>query len=264
MKELDLPGFISAGQLKDSASEYVIVDCEPKHVYQRSHIPGAHHSPCRYWKGEGSDKGLLGINDPDLFADLVSSWGIQLDSKLVAYDQSGGLYAARLCWTLERFGFTNSCVLDGGLQAWIEEGSPITRELPQTSESHFQWSPVRDFNVAHHTDLKSAIEKEDVVFWDNRSDQEWGRGRIPGARHLEWSRLNDEAGRLLKKPELLSQLKVLNLQSDAPVYVYCLAGVRAAHGYWVLKSLGYRDVKVYDGSWVQYEPSGLLIEKNVR
>lgn len=253
--------FISASELRSNLTQVVLVDCDLPAAYHRLHIPGAHLAPCRYWKADGSDEGLLGMEDPQRFGTLIGPWGLSNDSRLVAYDSSGGLNAARLCWTLERFGFFNACVLDGGLNSWLAGGYPLTQEPATESTSQLHLAGPTNLNRLTLQDMAHKLQS-DAVLWDDRSDEEWARGRMPGSVHLEWSRLLDHRGLLLSEGDVRELLVNLGLLPDREICVYCQGGIRAAHSYWVLKHLGYERVAVFDGSWAEYSQSELPVVKD--
>ena len=177
--------------------------------------------------------------------------GIAQDRILVAYDHSGGLNAARFGWTLERFGFSDFAILDGGPLAWYDAGLPLSSEPVQTSESTFVFRECDTSNCAFIEDVVSGESR----LWDDRSSEEWSQGRIPGAVHLSWQAVLSERRKLLPRGDIESKLAGLGLAPDEDTIIYCQGGVRAAHGYFVLKQLGYKKIRVYDGSWAEYENS---------
>src|SRR4029077_11444936 len=57
------------------------------------------------------------------------AWGINSDSLVVVYDNSGGAQASRAWWTLRWAGLANVRVLDGGYGAWIAAGRPSSKHV---------------------------------------------------------------------------------------------------------------------------------------
>jgi thiosulfate/3-mercaptopyruvate sulfurtransferase len=51
---------------------------------------------------------------PDQFAAFLAAHGVNKTSRIVAYDDAGGLYAARLWWLARWIGFKQVALLDGG------------------------------------------------------------------------------------------------------------------------------------------------------
>lgn len=257
---MSLSRFIDAADLKAQLHQVVVVDCDLPAAYQRFHIPGAHNAPCRYWKGHGSDEGLFAIDDAPRLAELVSPWGLSEGTTLIAYDSSGGLNAARLGWTLERFGWRDCRVLNGGLQAWHKAGGELTQEEPGESVSEVTFANPSDHTRCSLSQIVSLRDDPNHVFWDDRSEREWQGGFIPGAVHWEWTEVLTSEGTLRERAVLRDELAAQGITPDKSVTVYCLGGIRASHGYWLLKELGYPRVDVYDGSWAEYQTSGNPIQ----
>ncbi len=63
--------------------------------------------------------------------------------------------------------------------------------------------------------------------------------------------MSDNAGMSLKKGEDLKKLYA-KLDPEKETVVYCQSGVRASETATVLATLGFRNVKVYDSSWLDY------------
>ena len=95
-------------------------------------------------------------------------------------------------------------------------------------------------------------DDEFARLWDDRSAEEWSRGRIPGAVHLDWQAVLSSEQKLLPLADVERKLADLSLSLEEDTIVYCQGGVRAAHSYFVLKELGYKKIRVYDGSWAEY------------
>ncbi len=212
--------------------DLVLLDCDLLDAYLRLHIPGAVWSLSRYWKSEPRDDSqIYGLEDPEQFAQLVGRMGIGPDTQIVGYDGSGSLYAARVWWTFNRFGHTKFKVLHGGLDKWYAEGRPLinTNLRPQAVEYPIPAAP-HDDSICRLSDIPSALDDDEHVFWDVRSDGEWTGankrgtqrgGRIPGAVHLEWLNTLESPVRTLKPPsELRAMLAELGITPDKTVTTY--------------------------------------------
>ncbi|HJN92446.1 MAG TPA: rhodanese-like domain-containing protein [Dehalococcoidia bacterium] len=208
-----------------------VVDCDMLPSYQRLHIPNAVWAGSHYWKGDGAnDSGLYGIDDPEQFAKMIGRLGVDNDTTIVAYDGSGGVYAARFWWTLDRFGHTNVQVLDGGLDKWYAEGRPLSRDNVRAQARTFTAQPPHAETCVLIDEVVSRQGDDSHVFWDTRSDGEWlGKnargtqrgGRIPGAVHLEWLNNLNQPVRTLKDPDALrATLTGLGITPEKTVTTY--------------------------------------------
>ena len=182
-----------------------VVDCDVPEQYQRAHIPGAVFQKDHYQKDPDTNR--LHILGPQGFKSLAESLGIGDETLVVAYDNSRGLYAARLWWALNHYGHSNVKVMDGGWRKWLSEGHPVT-DVPAGTPPPVTFTPREDDSMmVTTTELMADYRKPEVVVWDVRSRGEYEGsitrgnrrpGRIAGAVHLEWLELVDGKTHLLK------------------------------------------------------------------
>ncbi len=205
-----------------------IVDCDESPAYQRMHIQGAiglrvHH----YLKGEDG----VHLMPAEQFQRVMSSHGIGNSHTVVAYDSSGGLYAARLWWALDYYGHTACKVLNGGFRKWFQEHRPVTQEQPHVEPAQFTVRPGSDC-ICTLDDVNEASGREDIVIWDVRSAEEYTGedprqnkhgGHIPGAVHMEWLQMTTppaRSGLLLPAEEIKRKLEAAGITPDKTVYTH--------------------------------------------
>jgi thiosulfate/3-mercaptopyruvate sulfurtransferase len=238
-----------------------LIDCGTGSAYHRAHIPGAVplgvHPFIKEDDPEGSDHGVL-VMGPKPFEDLMSRLGVGNDTTVAAYDDISSRDAARLWWALAYYGHRSAKVLNGGWRRWLSEGLPVTFEASVAEPRSF--TAKVDGTVYATADLlKEQYRDPSTQVLDTRSDEEWRgtndrgnrrAGRVPGARHLEWSRFVAADGdrRFLPADELQSLLDAAGLSRERATITYCQGGIRAAHAAFVLALMGHEDVRVYDGS----------------
>lgn len=209
--------------------DLVVVDCDEYPAYLRMHIEGAiglrtHH----YFKGENG----VHVMPPEQFEKVMSSHGIGNGKLVVAYDNMGGLYAARLWWSLGYYGHTNVKLLNGGFRKWFEEGRPVSMETQHIERASFKASAPRDDTVCGLDEVKAAIANDDVVIWDVRSrDEHTGddnrpnkrHGHIPGAVHMEWLDLLAppvRSGLFLPANEIAAKLSDIGITPEKTVFTH--------------------------------------------
>lgn len=255
-----------------------IIDCGwDGAAYGRAHIPGAVRRPGHAYVKQLRPDGKRGtrVTEIDDFRELCQKMGIAADSDVILYDDWGGLYASRLWWVLRYYGFDRVRVLDGGWQAWVSAGAPVSftvPTVPQTEPLHLHPHPER---IISSDDLLEEIGKGSLQVFDVRTDDEYeGRndrgnaraGRLPGAINLEWNLLlenssNQKAVRTLRpEAELRDLIEGVGIDPGRPVVTHCQAAIRATHTAFVLELMGFPPVKVYDGSaeeWANREDTPL-------
>ena len=243
-----------------------LVDCGwDGAAYGRAHIPGAVRRPGHAYVKEMNADGTRGsaVTGPEDFRLLCQRMAIAPDSRVVVYDDWGGLYATRLWWALRYYGFDDVRLLDGGWQAWVEAGLPVSFrpvEVPDVPPLDLAADPNR---IISTEGLVDALDDPDVQIFDVRTEDEYhGRndrgnaraGRLPGAVNLEWNRLLENSSdqkavrRLRSSGEVEALIEGAGLDPARPVVTHCQAAIRATHTAFVLELMGFDPVRVYDGS----------------
>lgn len=247
----------------------VLIDAGEAVAYRRAHIRGAAGLPHPYLKGQADE---LFVMPPEQFEALARRLGVSAASEVVIYDDNASLHAARVWWVFELYGHRHVRVVDGGLNAWLEEGRPLTSAPARRPEGDFA---ARERPEMHCTltDVRAAAESGQQI-WDTRSSAEWAGtesrenarvGHVPGARHLEWIRLMEGPPYRRFRPlaEQRALLEAAGVVPEAATIAYCQSGVRAAFAAFVLRLLGNDQSHAYDGSmgeWANREDTPLVLD----
>lgn len=208
------------------------------------------------------------MNNP-VYGMLVNSGGrsaiareacINPASEVVCYDDAGGIYAARVAWTLRYMGFRDTRIMPGGTRAWRADGHNLTLEEPDCSGEGVP-DIFDESIVAHPQDIIARMDEPHLVLLDTRTVAErqetWhGRlrhGSIPGSRWFSRDQFLDGRGIPLDADGLIDRLGALvDLSDTAEIIVYGLHGTLAALPYYQLLALDRFHVRLYDGSWSQW------------
>jgi thiosulfate/3-mercaptopyruvate sulfurtransferase len=249
----------------------VIVDCVyDQNAYTRAHIPDAIMrlgSP--YIKSIGADeKPKLHVPTPAEFDKLVEKIGIGPETTVICYDEWGSYWATRFWWVLRYYGHTNTKILNGGWQSWVSAGFPITYKTtnPSPVSKPFESQPHEQYIITQNQLLKDYNSPNWLLIDTRTADEYNGKasrsnkrlGHVPGAIHLEWKELidnahNKEAVRVFRPPEDLERIfSNVGITRDKTVVTYCQSAVRATITAFALELLGFPDVRVYDGSMKEW------------
>ncbi len=235
-----------------------IVDLRPN-GYGTSHIPNAVHLENAAIRNPKSPPDFL----PTVaeFAALMSKLGISNTTRVVAYDERGGIYAARLWWILTYFGHTNVSLLNGGWTKWAKENRPTAAEATRIMASTFTAKPNPRW-LATAADVSAAIDKPGVKIVDARTVNEIeGRdlrgikrgGAIPSSIPVYWEDALDPETKTFKSADELRRLYVdRGITPESDVIVYCQVGMRASHDLFVMHLLGYMKLRNYYGAWEEW------------
>ena len=240
-----------------------MVDCDEPLGYDRMHITGAMKIPVFHYIKNTSVVSPAGYGVNVMTAEEVSAllhgMGIGPNDKVVAYDNSFSLYAARFWWVLTYYGYKFVKIMDGGWKKWYREGRPIGLDVQKYSAQD-KLKPKVDTSMIIGTDeLIQSYNYSDVVVWDVRSQNEYigtetrgnqRTGHIPGAVHMEWKDTIDKAtGCFVDGKTLKNLLTNKGITPDKKIITHCQGGIRAAHAALTLQLLGYENVRNYDPSW---------------
>jgi len=248
-------------------------------LYETGHIPGAVKID---WVADLNDRVRRDYLDRDQFAQLVGSKGISNDTTVIFYGDKNNWWATYAFWVFQLFGHTKTKILNGGRKKWIDEGRPLTKEVPNYPAVTYHAPQRADYKIRAFRDQVLAHIQSGQPLVDVRSPDEYSGkllhmanypqegalrgGHIPGARNIPWARAVREDGTF--KP--INELKAIyeqeqGLSPDQNVIAYCRIGERSSHTWFVLTYLlGYPNVRNYDGSWTEWgNLVGVPIEKNV-
>jgi thiosulfate/3-mercaptopyruvate sulfurtransferase len=229
-----------------------LLDVRLRQNYDEGHIPGT------VWVDLAglacTIKGVAGmVLPPEPFAVQMRRLGLNRDTSVVVYDDHWGMPAARLLWSLARYGHFKAAVLNGGADRWLEEGRPRTTEATLPAPAHFD-AQANEAHLVNGAWLLTRSEQAAVVLVDTRTPGEYAQGHLPHAISWDWMRGISADGWDYRRPadELRTELAGLGITPDKEIVTYCESGVRAAHTYLLLRDLGYPKVRLYDGSWLEW------------
>lgn len=260
-----LPPVVDADWLADRLDDVVVIDVrwQPEtddragwESYLESHIPGAAFIDLeRDLSGAaGPVVGRHPLPDPERFAGTMQRAGVNDDDTVIAYDDVGGAYAARLVWMLRVTG-REAALLDGGLDAWDRELSTAVTVRPQGEFSAIPWP---DDALADADLVDELRRRDDAVVIDARDEDRYlgerepyddVAGHIPGAVNAPYRDNLDASGRFESEQALRERYAKLGADDAEEVVVYCGSGVTSCHDILALERAGITDVRLYPGSW---------------
>ena len=194
---------------KLASAKLRIIDTRLREDYENGHIPGAIRVDVRKWADLAHADG--GFQNIQAWAAEVGKLGIDGKTPVVVYG-ARLTNVARVWWTFKYLGVQDVRVVDAGWAAWRKEKRPVEKKTPTVREVTFKPRLQKD-RLAEIAAVNKAIDDKDTIIIDVRSDDEFtGKvargprgGHIPGAVHLEWTRLVTDDGRL-KKPQEIAKI----------------------------------------------------------
>ena len=268
----DKPIIVDTGFVEQAAARGALIwDVRSQEDYRRGHIPGA----------VNIDEIALVLREPNTedyipvakIEQILGEAGIDPTREIVLYGAKAHTSPYFGYITMRYLGSSGARVYHGGIDDWKAAGKPISTDpvkLPPVSIK----AQVNPEVIVSTSEVVARLGAPGVQIVDARTEKEFNGedvralrgGRIPGAvnvpyetnwvdpdtpRKLQRRQVASKDGMSLKPAEELRALYA-RLEPEKETIVYCQSGVRAAETATVLQNLGFRNVKVYDSSWLGY------------
>ena len=249
----------------------VVIDTRNPDAYAAGHIPGAVniHDIFTYL-AMSTKEGMAELRHK--FADAFGQAGLGGTETAVFYEESMNSGFGQSCrgyFLLTFLGYEKAMVLHGGFAAWKAAELPTSTEPATPTPRAFPITEAGAAMMLDRDDMLAALGEDGIVKLDVRDVDEWvgtssspygpdfcpRKGRIPGAKWLEWYRLMKPgaAGPTFKAPEeIMAECHSVGITPQTPVYLYCFKGARASNSLVALKEAGIADVRLYFGSWNEW------------
>jgi thiosulfate/3-mercaptopyruvate sulfurtransferase len=262
--------------IDDPSVRFVEVDVDTT-AYDQSHIPGA---VGWNWTSQLADGVRRDIASREEFGALLSEAGIGPDTTIVLYGDNNNWFAAWAYWQLKLYGVENVKLLNGGRKYWLDNGLPLSTDVPAYEPSNWQLPEVDNSLRAFRDDILPRLGDSGLSLVDVRSPAEFNgeviappgmtetaqrAGHIPGAASVPWATQVNEDGTFKSAEELANLYAAKGVDGDRDIIAYCRIGERSSLSWFVLHELlGFNRVRNYDGSWTEWGSMvGVPIEKTV-
>ncbi|RFU19399.1 sulfurtransferase [Geodermatophilus marinus] len=239
---------------------WALGDARGREQYLARHLPGAVFVDLDAELADPPSPGAGRHPLPSLprLQSAARRWGIRSGDAVVAYDDSGGLAAARAWWLLRWGGLTDVRLLDGGLAAWVRAGGELEAGdvVPAPGDVVLTGGgmPVVTAEEA------AALPASGGVLLDVRAAERYRgevepvdprAGHVPGAVSAPAPGALTGEGTFLPAADLAVRFAALGAVPGRPVAAYCGSGVNAAHAVAALEVAGV-PAALWPGSWSQW------------
>ncbi|WP_179033018.1 sulfurtransferase [Paenibacillus kribbensis] len=256
--------------------DIIIADCRSllgqagagRTQFNEDHIPGAIHFDLEedLTAPLGEHGGRHPLPNVDTLAERLSRAGINASSRIIAYDDQGGMMASRFWWLLRYLGHEQVYVLEENYSAWKEAKFPVTADqpirIPSTFTPNVQAQMLTNMQEVQRVS-EGSLHDDSYILIDSRERPRYlgleepidtAAGHIPGAVNFFWKEVLDEKGSFKNAEQLQEHFADLDL--NAEIIVYCGSGVSACPNVLALNEAGFSKVRLYPGSWsdwISYE-----------
>ena len=248
----------------------ILWDARGQDEFRKGHIPGAVNigDPLRVLRSENSEDFI----PQELIEDILGKIGLDPAKEVIVYAGKSMPSAYFGLYTLQYFGADNVRVYHGGIDDWKITGRPISAQMIEKAPIKLSLTPRLDMLIETN-EVINKLDRSEVQILDVRTQREFDGedvralrgGHIVGAINIPYERnftglpirkpgappANSKDALALKSDAELRALYAL-LDPDKETIVYCQSGSRASVTAAVLKDLGFKNVRLYDGSWLEY------------
>lgn len=249
----------------------VLVDMQAADAYAAAHIAGAVNITQEDIVISVPVKNML--TSKNKIQKLLSEKGIANDSIIIAYDDNR-MTAARFFWTMLMYGNENVLVVDGGLDAIRSAGIPLTDDVvePMPTEYIAGEKDTRWLATAEDVLLQVNEPNQNVILLDVRTEAEYASGgKVPSSLIWDYANVFYQDGTFKDTQTSRINFIELGIRPENETILYCQTSMRAAPVFLRLYDAGYRNIRIYDGAYLEWSqnpsypidmPSGIVAPSN--
>ena len=263
---------VDGAYVQDAARRGAILwDVRSADDYKKGHLPGAINigDIARVLRDDNAEDFIA----TEKIEKILGAAGIDPAREIIAYGGRGTWNPYFGQFTMQYFGARQTRVYHDGIDGWAAAGHPLSREEAKIAAVALKLQVNPAVSVSTR-EVVARLNKSGTQIIDVRTPKEYAGedirairgGHIPGAVNIPYEQnwvdpatpqklarreVRDSSGMSLKPVE---QLKALysRLDPEKETIVYCQSGARASETAGVLQQLGFKNVKVYDSSWLGY------------
>ena len=257
----DLNAIIDSSELRIFDCRFNLMKVEQgRRDYAQGHIPKAQYADLNLQLAGPVtvDSGRHPLPDKPVFEQQLRAWGIDDSSQIIVYDDANGAIAARMWWLCLWAGLTHVAVLDGGIDAWLNQGGSLSTAVPAFGKTDYLAEFDDELWVSTAQIEKQSFSHNNAMLTDARAEARYlGQsepidpvaGHIPGAINLPFEQNLNQQG-LFQDPQALRK----HHQADGleQVISMCGSGVTACHNMLARAHAGLDMGLLYVGSWSEW------------
>lgn len=254
---------ISPSEALELAKEnnVVLVDARNEAEYESYHLEGAVNIPR---SAIVTDKPYSNMLAPKVrIENVMGASGISNDTLVITYDNNNNMDAARLWWTLLVYGHENVKIINGGVNALAKDGVEFVQDIPEIEKAQFKAEELREDYIATKEEIEGYLNEppENLVILDTRTQEEYNAGTIPGSVLYNYVNNNYSTGAFKSPKDIQNDYLEIGITPDETIVMFCKTSIRGAQSFAALWNAGYRNLKLYDGAWVEWSDSDEVPEE---
>lgn len=229
-----------------------VVDVRKEDEYKKEHIKTAVSIPLAK---------VLDNDSPERIVQLLEQNGISDKTPVVVYDDTFGALAARVAWTFQYVGHSNTSLLETTFAKWKSYGFETEKRVnvfPHAKHS----LKVNSEIFANYNEVEKAKGEQNRILVDSRERLNFLSEHIPGATNLPYTMLGT-ADSILREPQEIKRfMENRGISTDDEVITYCgSVGTLSGLAYYALRMGGVKKIRLYSRSFREWKKLGKPIEE---
>jgi len=229
-----------------------IVDVRKEDEYKKEHIKTAISIPLAT---------VLADDSPERIVKLLEQSGISDKTLVVVYDDTFGALAARVAWTFQYVGHSNTSLLETTFTKWKNYGFETEKKVnvfPRAKHS----LKVNAGIYANYDEVEKAKTEQNKILVDSRERLNFLSEHIPGATNLPYTMLGTSDCILREPQEIRRFMENRGISTDNEVITYCgSVGTLSGLAYYALRMGGVKNIRLYSRSFKEWKKLGKPIEE---
>lgn len=229
-----------------------IVDVRKEDEYKKEHIKTAISIPLAT---------VLADDSPERIVKLLEQSGISDKTLVVVYDDTFGALAARVAWTFQYVGHSNTSLLETTFTKWKSYGFETEKKVnvfPRVKHS----LKVNTDIYANYDEVEKAKTEQNKILVDSRERLNFLSEHIPGATNLPYTMLGTGDSILREPQEIRRFMENRGISTDNEVITYCgSVGTLSGLAYYALRMGGVKNIRLYSRSFKEWKKLGKPIEE---
>ena len=229
-----------------------IVDVRKEDEYKKEHIKTAISIPLAI---------VLADDSPERIVKLLEQSGISDKTLVVVYDDTFGALAARVAWTFQYVGHSNTSLLETTFTKWKNYGFETEKKINVFPRAKHTLKVNMDI-YANYDEVEKAKTEQNKILVDSRERLNFLSEHIPGATNLPYTMLGTADSILREPQEIRRFMENRGISTDNEVITYCgSVGTLSGLAYYALRMGGVKNIRLYSRSFKEWKKLGKPIEE---
>jgi thiosulfate/3-mercaptopyruvate sulfurtransferase len=229
-----------------------IVDVRKEDEYKKEHIKTAISIPLAT---------VLADDSPERIVKLLEQSGISDKTLVVVYDDTFGALAARVAWTFQYVGHSNTSLLETTFTNWKNYGFETEKKVNDFPRAKHSLKVNTDI-YANYDEVEKAKTEQNKILVDSRERLNFLSEHIPGATNLPYTMLGTSDSILREPQEIRRFMENRGISTDNEVITYCgSVGTLSGLAYYALRMGGVKNIRLYSRSFKEWKKLGKPIEE---